>query len=233
MSRVARGLDNSQRVGGDENTAELLQGALERAQNRKAKAVNTAKKKATPAARKTHAVNNENVHDGNESARQVDSREQIDRDSELPTSWSQPNALDAPDPRPGYANRWVRYRLNNSEDADNLDSMLDQGWRPVKRSRRSAVHELTADLKGKYSQYIVKKGLILMELPAKLALQRARFYDDRLKRMTKGVDEDLFRVDRHRKHMPLLKPERATHVTNVARRGQLSEADIPADEAEA
>jgi len=209
----------------DTEIGSLIGRSLKRASAKQSRAANTKKRKRTPAHKKTHYVANEDVHVENQSARQVDQAVEIDRDSELPQSWRRPSQLDAPAPRPGYVQRWVRYKMGNAEDSDNLDKMLDQGWRPVKRSAASRVHELTADLRGKYGQYIVKRGLILMELPEKLAAQRNKHFRTKQHRMTDAIDRDLFKL--HHPAMPLLKPERNTRTTKSARRGRLE--DLIAD----
>lgn len=205
----------------DTEVGSIIGRSLKRQQAKQARAQNTKKRKRTPAHKRTHYVGNEDVHVENQSARQLDQAEEIERDSELPTAWRRPSQLDAPAPRPGYTQRWVRYRMGNTEDADNLDKMLEQGWRPVKRSAAKRVHELTADLRGKYGQYIVKRGLILMELPEKFAAQRGKWTRDRLRRMTQAIDRDLFKLNHPA--MPLLKPERRTHTTKRARRGRLED----------
>lgn len=214
---------------GDPNADQIINMQLKRAEQRKAKAEADKKRKKTPAHKQRHAVDNEGVHTLNESARQVDTREEIDRDSELPTSWQRPSMLDAPPPRPGFVQRWVRYKVGNEEDSDNLEKMLDQGWRPVKPARVKRCHELTADLKGKYGQYIVKRGLILMELPEKLAMQKAKFYRGQQRRMTEAIDRDMFKINHPA--MPMLKPFRKTRVAQVARRGRL-EDNVAGDEGE-
>mgnify|MGYP001157876123 FL=1 len=211
----------------DSESGRIIDRAIKRSDAKKARAVNTKKRKRTPHHKQTHYVANEDVHVENESARQVDAREDIDRDSELPTSWRRPSQLDAPATRPGYVQRWVRYRSGNQEDPDNLDKALEQGWRPVKRSRALRGHELTADLRGKYGQYIVKRGLILMEMPIELADQRNAYYRQKLRQMTEAIDRDLFKLNHPA--MPLLKPERKTLTTTKARRGRLEDL-IPEDD---
>jgi hypothetical protein len=183
--------------------------------------------KRTPKKKQTHYVAHSDVHDQNDSARQVDTVDDIDRDSELPTTWRRPSMLDAPQARPGYVLKWVRYRAGNAEDTDNLEKRMSEGWRPVRKSTVKRVHELTADLHGKYGQYIVKRGLILMELPEKLHAQRMAAYQEKLARMTESIDRNLFKENDPR--MPLLKPVRKTRVTTRASRGNLA-ASIPDDE---
>lgn len=214
------------RVPGEANLEELINSRMSLAQQRQAEQRDAEKRRATPHSKRMHGVQNGNVHDANESARQIDDRYTVDRESERPTTWTRPSAFDAPPARPGMQQRWVRFRSpDGTEDTDNLDKALDQGWVPVARSRRAKVHSLTADSGGKFGQYIVKRGSILMEISAEVAQQRNRYYRQKQQRMNQGIDEDLFRLDNTR--MPMLKPERFTRVSTTARRGRL---DVPGDE---
>jgi hypothetical protein len=215
------------RIAGDEVSAEIIANAVARADRRTATAANMKRRKGTPTRLKTHAVRNADVHTQNSSARQVDTREEIDRDSER-SAWQKPNALAAPTERPGFRQRWVRLKQGGAEDTDNLEKMLDQGWRPVKRSGRSQVHELTADSGSKYGQYYVKRGLILMQISEKSVTERNRHYREQQKRMNRGVDEDLFKLDN--RYMPMLKPERRSKTQLRARRGA-GGLEVPGDEA--
>ena len=218
-----------QRIRGDAVSDEVIASAVERANSNRGRAETAKREKATPKRRQTHAVHEVDVHQANESARQVDTLTEVDRDSEVGTSWRLPSRLDAPPPRPGFVNRWVRYRAGNDEDAEHFEEKLEEGWVPVKRSRVKQVHELTATTHGRYGQYYVKRGLILMEMPEKFALQRARYFKKQQADMNRGVDRNLFKIN-HRV-MPLMQPERSSRVTLQARRGRLDDA-VPGDEAE-
>lgn len=231
-ARVARARprapSTADRLPGDTDITEQLSQRVDEANKRKVFRQDAEKRKTTPRNKRTHAVQNGNVHDSNDSARQLDARDSIERDSERPVAWTRPSSNDAPPPRSGMRQRWIRYKTGNQEDTDNLDKALDQGWRPVKRSRRSQVHELTADSGGKFGQYIVKRGRILMEVPVQTVTERNRFYRDKQKRMNQGIDEDLFQLDN--RYMPMQRPERHSRVSTKARRGRL---EVPGDEAEA
>lgn len=219
-----------QRIRGDAVSDEIIAAAAKRADSAKARATTEKREKITPKRKQTHAVHEQDVHQGNESARQADSRTEVDRDSEVPTSWRPTSRLDAPPPRPGFENRWVRFRAGNEEDAQHFEECLEEGWRPVKRSRVRQVHELTHSTHGNYGQYYVKRGLILMEIPERLQLERSRYFKKQQQDMNRGVDRNLFKIN-HRV-MPLLQPERSTRVTTTARRGRLDD-QVPGDEAEA
>lgn len=221
---------SEQRIRGDAVSDEVISNHVKRTQRARGRAEDVKRGKITPKSKQTHAVENDNVHTANESARQVDARDEVDRDSEVPTSYRPPNKLDAPPPRAGYCNRWVRYRAGNDEDAEHFDQMLEEGWRPVKRSRVRQVHELTASTHGKYGQYYVKRGLILMEIPEELEIQRERYFLQQQKQMNRGVDQSLFRINS--RVMPMLQPKRSTRITTTARRGRLEDA-VPGEEADA
>lgn len=219
-----------QRIRGDIVADEVISAHVRRTEGARARAQTQKRERITPKAKQTHAVENDNVHTANESARQVDARDEVDRDSEIPTSYRPANKLDAPPPRAGFRDRWCRYRSGNEEDVEHFEQLLEEGWRPRKRSRVRQVHELTASTHGKYGQYYVKRGLILMEIPEDLEIQRSRYFRQQQKQMNRGVDENLFRLTN--RVMPLLQPRRSTRVTTVARRGRLEDS-VPGDEADA
>lgn len=218
-----------QRVKEEPVSDDVITAAVERAQKNKARAQVAKRERITAKRKQTHAVHETDVHQDNESSRQADSRDEVDRDSEVTTSWRLPSRLDAPPPRPGMVHRWVRYRAGNDEDAEHFEEKLEEGWVPVKRSRAKKVHELTATTHGRYGEYYVKRGLILMEMPEKFAQQRAKYFKQQQAQMNRGVDRNLFKIN-HRV-MPLLQPERSTRTTFQARRGRLDDA-VPGDEAE-
>jgi hypothetical protein len=205
----------------------IVASSLKRVQAQQNSATQSKRRKKTARAESTHNLDNEGVHDRNSPARQADARTRVDRDSDLPTTWVRPSALMAPPARAGYVNRWIRFRSGNEEDRDNLDKMMSQGWRPIPKSKLRKDHALTANLEGKYGQYVTKRGLILMELPEDLWQQRRAFYEKKKDVMTESIDRNLFREQDRR--MPFTTPERRTTVTRKARRGRL-EDNIPGDE---
>jgi hypothetical protein len=176
---------------------------------------------------KTHAVEND-VHSGNNTERQLDSRSEVERDSDAPIAWRRASQLSAPDPRPGFSQKWVRFKAGNEEDTDNLDRYLEEGWLPRSAENVRKGHELTANAHGKFSKFIVKRGLILMEIGEAQVAQRNRYYQKRADRMTEGVDQDMFKLDN--RVMPLLKPARTTRVDKNVRRGARLEDRMPADD---
>ena len=205
----------------------VIASSLKRVNDKTALADQGKRRKKTAKEDSTHNLANEAVHDSNSSARQADARTRISRDSDLPTEWKRPSSLLAPPARPGYVNRWVRFRSGNDEDRDNLDKFMSQGWRPIPKSSIRKDHPLTANLEGKYGQYVVKRGLLLMELPENLWQQRQDFYADKQIRMTESIDRNLKQnLDRR---TPGWGNEHRSTVTKSARRGRLDDR-VPGDE---
>jgi hypothetical protein len=207
---------------------EMISASVRRSKDSTKAHANAAKRRGkTSRADSTHSLDNENVHDRNDSARQAEGATAIRRDSDLPETWVRPTALAAPPPRAGYVNRWVRFRAGSDEDKDNLDKFTSQGWRPIPKSKLRKDHSLTATIEGSYGQFIVKRGLILMELPEHLWQQRRKFYAQKKRRMTESIDRNLFKELDHR--TPAWGMERRTSVSRKARRGRL-EGRVPGDE---
>lgn len=208
--------------------AAMIAASVLRADNaQRTLAAQVKRRRKTPKDLSTHNLDNEAVHDRNDSSRHANARTRIDRDSDLPEMWVRPSNLTAPAPRAGFVNRWIRFRTGANEDRNNLDKAMRQGWRPIPKSKLGKEHELTANLEGKYGQYIVTQGLILMELPQELWQQRRDFYADKQNKMTESIDRNLLRsLDRR---TPAWGNERRTSVSRKARRGRLEDA-IPGDE---
>lgn len=208
--------------------AEAVDLARKRAEAKREKIAREKREKRTPKHKTMHAVNNDDVHSSNSTSGQLDSRSEVERDSEQARPWRRASQLSAPDPRPGFVQKWVRFKAGNEEDTDNLDRYFEEGWLPRSAENVRKGHELTANAHGKFSKYIVKRGLILMEIREEMAAQRNRYYAKRANRMTEGIDNDMFKIDN--RVMPLLKPVRKTHVDRAVRRGAKLEDRMSADD---
>lgn len=213
----------------EDPSADAIIATATRRQQAKQGAAAAAKKKGKTANRSNKPIHgvDQDVDAVRSSSRQVDGVDALDREADVPTQWKRPSALDAPEPRPGYTQRFVRYRAGNQDDIENIEKAMDQGWRPRERATVKRSHELTARSSGQYGKYYVKRGLMLMEMPIKVAQQRNAFYRKKLLTMTKSVDQDMLKEQNA--IMPILRPERKTRVTKAAARGRL-EASIPDDE---
>ena len=48
------------------------------------------------------------------------------------TAWKPPSLLDAPEPRPGYTQRWIATSIQGKETPDNVYKRMREGWEPRK-----------------------------------------------------------------------------------------------------
>lgn len=109
---------------------------------------------------------------------------------EAASDWARPSSLDAPPPRPGMVQRWKRHRLNGETDTRNWQRAMREGWRP--RSADSVNVEYESMKSG--DGLIAVEGLVLCEMPIKVAGQREAFYAQRASRQMQGVDQDLYKA---------------------------------------
>ena len=111
----------------------------------------------------------------------------LDRD-EAPFEWRRPSTLDAPDPMPGFVQRWVKY--NDTPDGKrNWLNAMSEGWRPRKLSSvpdgtliQSTKHETFGDVIG-------VPGLILCQMRKSVAAQRDKYYHDAFNIQGETIEE--------------------------------------------
>ena len=108
--------------------------------------------------------------------------------------WKQPTELEAPEPRDGYTQRWIRIRHGNTEDAKNSMKKFREGWLPRELQTVPAGYAPPTFLHSKLGELIGVDDLILCEMPIKKAMQRNAYYNDRKNRMIEGIENDLRNV---------------------------------------
>lgn len=117
----------------------------------------------------------------------------IDRDS-IGDSWEKPSEIDAPPPRDGYTQRWIRIRLGDKEDAKNSIRKFREGWLPRQLETVPEGYIPPTIQHAKLGGVIGVDDLILCEMPIKKAQQRNAYYQSRVDRMIEGIENDLNKV---------------------------------------
>jgi hypothetical protein len=86
-----------------------------------------------------------------------------------------PKNLDAPEPRPGFVQRWIRYANADSDDIQNYQLSMRKGWRPrpIESIPQSFKDYPTVDHSSPSGTFAVA-GLVLCEMPEQLAARRRR-----------------------------------------------------------
>lgn len=164
---------------------------------------------------------------GRESRAQETHNELFERvDEDQP--YIRPTSLEAPKPRPGYKQRWIRVGMASNEDTKNLTRKLREGW----RARQSAsvpkgVH-VPRISSGKFAGTIMVEGMLLCEMPMKLAQKRAAAIAKETNAKTQAVNEGLMRVNQGSGggFGPIKKGEKSEIVREVAQPGGEAELDL-------
>lgn len=126
--------------------------------------------------------------------------------------WTPPQILPDPDPRPGWAHRYVRTSITAGvPDPMNVSQRLREGWEPCKSEEYPEIMSKIPMLAKTKGGNIEIGGLMLCRMPTEMFEQRKAYYDNLAERQLEGVDNNFMRENDPR--MPLLKPERSTRVT--------------------
>jgi hypothetical protein len=116
------------------------------------------------------------------------------REEEL--EWKRPSTLEAPPPRPGYVQRWIRTSIGASNDPQNVSKRFREGWRPRPADTVPRGYTPPTIMHGQYGEVIGVEGNILCEMPAKMAAQREAFYAKKAIQQTQAIEQDVHKVER-------------------------------------
>jgi len=108
--------------------------------------------------------------------------------------WKLPAELDAPEPRTGFTQRWIRIRMNGSEDAKNSMKKFREGWLPRSMDTVPEGYVPPNFLHPQLGGVIGVDDLILCEMPISKAKQRNAYYQSKKDRMIEGITNDLRNV---------------------------------------
>ena len=117
----------------------------------------------------------------------------VPRTSSAEIEYRPPMNLDAPEPRPGMAQRWVRSSFRDGDDTLNYQARVGEGWRP--RDPNSVPdHEARFRPLNNKADMITVGGLILMEIDeARLAAKR-RWIHQESRKIEQSVSQDTDRA---------------------------------------
>ena len=123
--------------------------------------------------------------------------------------WLPPSLLPDPEsPDPDYVYRWVRVSTGAGDDRTNVSTRIREGWLPVTAQEEPGLASTADESK---DGTIKMGGLMLCKMPKARAIARRKYYETLANDQIKGVDNSYMRENNAR--MPLLRPERQSHVT--------------------
>lgn len=134
-------------------------------------------------------VTHESMHEAREAELDRPDRQTVsDYVYRLPTN------LDAPEPRPGYVQRWVRAELRSEGDNLNWQQKLREGWRPRDPKTVNSSDYYFGE-GSKTGQDVIKVGgLILMEMPEAHVAAKRRAIDEQTRRQEQSVSMETDRA---------------------------------------
>lgn len=125
------------------------------------------------------------------------------RDAEFPSDeplhddledWTPPAVLEAPPPRPGFVQRWVRFRRGSQEDVRNFQRQRQVGWQPRDPRTVPGGWRPPTGNHGDVGSCIMVEGLILCEMAASRKARRDAYYQKITARQMQGVEEQLLKA---------------------------------------
>lgn len=133
--------------------------------------------------------------------------------------WRQPLALDAPPPRPGYAQRWVRTTMRGGEtDSQNMNYKQRIGWQPRDPSTIPEGELFsTMSTQAGHSGGVIRVGnLVLQEIPVELLKRQRRFNQNKAKAQEEATSAGIKRVSQEGQRQgydPIVRDERTVATT--------------------
>ena len=115
--------------------------------------------------------------------------------SKLVSKWRPSNLLEAPEPRPGYAQRWVATMVLGQETPTNVAKRLSEGWAPRDvKTIKDGQHFPTIE-HGKFAGHIGIEGMVLCEMPQEMLNQRNDYYAQMTENLMRSVENDMNKVE--------------------------------------
>jgi hypothetical protein len=107
------------------------------------------------------------------------------------TPWIRPSSLEAPTPRKGFRQRWVRVGSMGQDDPTNTARKFREGWRPRPSDSLPKGYHAPTISHGKWAGCVGVEGMVLCEMPEKMALKRTAHYNQKTQLVTDAIEGEL------------------------------------------
>ena len=125
-------------------------------------------------------------------------------------TWTRPNSIPDPEPKPGVEYRWIRTSTLGQADMTNVSSKFREGWEPVKAEDHPELKVLT-DVDSKFQGNVEVGGLLLCKNSTENMDARREHYNEKNDQQIASVDNNYLRESDSR--MPVLRPEKVTRTS--------------------
>ena len=106
------------------------------------------------------------------------------------TAWKPPSLLDAPEPRPGYTQRWIATSIQGKETPDNVYKRMREGWSP--RKADTVKDQLYPTINhGQSAGSIGIEGMLLSEMPQEKHKSMKNYYQNKSSEANEAIAGEL------------------------------------------
>ena len=145
--------------------------------------------------------------------RQYETWNAEDIHTETAKPWVRPSSLEAPPPRPGFVQRWIRVASMGKDDPTNTSRKFREGWRPRLASTVPHSYHAPSISQGKWAGTIGVEGSVLCEMPEKIKDKRNAHYAAKTQLVTETIEREL--QNQSRPGMPITQDRSSKVVRNV------------------
>lgn len=104
--------------------------------------------------------------------------------------WERPSSLEAPEPRDGMTQRWIRVSIRGEEDPRNVNLRLREGWKP--RAANTVPEDFMSLTRADDGDgRLIVDDLMLCEMPSDMYAERRAYYDSLTESQMTAVNADL------------------------------------------
>ena len=125
-------------------------------------------------------------------------------------TWTRPNSIPDPEPKPGVEYRCIRTSTLGKADMTNVSSKFREGGEPVKAEDHPELKVLT-DVDSKFKGNVEVGGLLLCKNSTENMDARREHYKEKNDQQLASVDNNYLRESDSR--MPVLRPEKVTRTS--------------------
>lgn len=163
--------------------------------------------------RKTATIREERTAPPVHEHREYETWDEADLHAEEAKPWVRGSNLDAPEPRRGFAQRWIRVGSMGKDDPTNTARKFREGWKPRPASSLPKGYHAPTIQHGKWSGCIGVEGMILCEMPLKIRDKRNAHYQAKTQNVTDAIATEL--QQQSRPGMPIYQERSSKVVKNV------------------
>jgi len=111
------------------------------------------------------------------------------------SQWRPSNLLEAPEPRPGFKQRWIATMVLGQEQPTNVAKRMREGWQPRDLKTVKNAQNFPTIEHGKFAGFIGIEGMVLCEMPEEMVNQRNEYYAQMTENLMRSVEQDIHKVE--------------------------------------